>query len=274
MAATAPSRLAPLSGNPLSRAELRKKMGSGPLYQFLDFYSTDKVHFFDDFLGDTINLDNYAVANGGGAGAGTFAINVQSGGVIRATTGTANDATASASLLMPLNWYGDKNCGMEVRWKLETSVAAYKLEIGFVDAVTTAVGPPLAACVTDEDTPTAVGADFAVMSIDTSETFTTPGFYTDGSTTGQGIKRTSGAGIPGLTNGVTPVISTYITTRVQLVGNSAYCWVNGKLIASHDDDPEGNVEGGVALTPWIYLQANSGVSKSLDVDFIRVWQDR
>lgn len=272
MAAPAPSRLAPLSGNPLSRAELRKKMGSGPLYQFLDFYSTDKVHFFDDFLGDTINLDNYAVANGGGAGVASFAINVQSGGVIRATTGTANDATASASLIMPLNWYGDKNCGMEVRWKLETSVAAYKVEIGFADAVPSSN----TGVVNDEDTPTGYGADFAIMSIDTSETFKTPGFYTDGSTTDQGIKRTSGAGIPGMLNndGVTPIISTYITTRVQLVGNSAYCWVNGKLIASHDDDPEGNVEGGVALAPWIYVAANSATSKSLDVDYIRCWQDR
>jgi hypothetical protein len=256
---------------PKSLAELRKAVNKGPLYDYLakDAWQ-DRVLFFDDFSGDTINLDNYAVANGGGAGVGSFAINVQSGGVIRATTGTANDATASASLIMPLNWYGDKNCGMEVRWKLETSVAAYKVELGFADA---APGSNTGV-VNDEDTPTGYGSDFAIMSVDTSETFTTPGFYTDGSTANQGIKRTSMAGIPSLTNGVTPIISTYITTSIQLVGNSAYCFMNGRLVASHDDDPEGNVEGGVALAPWFYIAANSATSKSLDVDYLAVWQDR
>lgn len=241
------------------------------LYQYLQRFATqERIYFFDDFLGDAINLDNYAVANGGGAAVASFAINVQRGGVIRATTGTANDDTASASLIMPLNWYGDANAGMEVRFKLETSVVAYKVEVGFIDAVPASN----AGGVTDEDTPTAAFADGAIMSIDTSETFTTPGFYTDGSTADQGIKRTSLAAIPGLTNGVTPIISTYMTVRVQLVGNKAYCFFNGKLVASHDDDAEGNLEGGVALAPWIYVAAKSATSKSLDLDYIECWQDR
>jgi hypothetical protein len=261
------------AGYPLSRNELRKVagLGRGPLRDFMEFYaSRDNSVFFDDFLGDTINLDMYAVANGGGASVASFATNVQRGGVIRATTGTANDDTASASLIMPLNWYGDNNCGMEARWKLETSVAAYKVEIGFIDAVPASN----AGGVTDEDTPTAAFADGAMMSVDTSETFTTPGFYTKGSTASQNIARTSMAGIPGLTNGVTPLISTYVTTRVQIQGNNAFCWMNGRLVASHNTQAAGHVEGGVALAPWVYVSAKSATSKSLDLDYLLVWQDR
>lgn len=268
-----PNTYAIKSGYPLSKNELSKVagLGRGAHRDFLEFFALrDTVHFFDDFLGDTINLDNYAVANGGGAAVASFAINVQRGGVIRATTGTANDATASASLVMPLNWYGDYNCGMEVRWKLETSVAAYKIEVGFADAVPASN----TGVVNDEDTPTGYGADFAIMSIDTSETFTTAGFYTDGSTSNQDIKRTSFAGVPNFTTGVTPVISTWYTTRIQLLGNSAWCWQNGKLVAEHNDDPQGNVEGGVALAPWLYIAANSATSKSIDIDYLHVWQDR
>jgi hypothetical protein len=257
----------PFSLQRLERGTDRDDVSKGFLARFA---TKDIVHHVDDFLGDAINLDMYAVANGGGAAVASFATNVQSGGVIRATTGTANDDTASASLIMPLNWYGDKNAGMEVRFKLETSVAAYKVEVGFADAVPASN----TGVINDEDTPTGFGADFAIMSIDTGETFTTPGFYTDGSTTDQGIKRTSLAGIPGLTNGVTPIISTYMTVRIELSGNSAYCFFNGKLVASHDDDADGNVEGGVALAPWIYVKANSATSKSLDIDYIEVWQDR
>lgn len=242
-----------------------------PLYQFLRRFGTPDISYFlDDFEIDTINLDNYALANGGGAGVASFAYNAQRNGVIRATTGTANDDTASASLIRPLTCYGDYNVGMEARFKLETSVAAYKVEVGFIDGVPASN----AGGVTDEDTPTAAFADGAIMSIDTSETFTTPGFYTKGSTSGQGIKRTSLAAIPGLTSGVTPLISTYMIVRIQLVGNSAYCWFNGKLVASHDDDADGNLEGGVGLAPWIYVSAKSATSKSLDVDYIEVWQER
>lgn len=268
-----PNTLSVRDGYPLSNRELSKIAGlsKGPLRDFIQFLaSRDVVHFFDDFNGDAINLDNYAVANGGGAAVASFATNVQRSGVIRATTGTANDATASASLIMPLNWYGDANAGMEVRWKLETSVAAYKVEVGFIDAVPASN----TGGVNDEDTPTFYAADSAIMSVDTAETFTTPGFYTNGSTSGQPDSRTSMAGIPGLTTGVTPIISTYITTRIQLLGNNAFCWMNGRLVASHNTDADGHVEGGVALAPWFYVAANSATSKSMDVDYLRVWADR
>lgn len=260
--------LYPMIGSPMSLKELKRGVsGRGPLQSFLrNFAYPDQVFFFDDFLGDTINLDNYALAKGGGTADASFAIAVARGGTIANDTGT--DDNNYTSLIMPLNWYGDANAGMEVRLKFN-AVTSLNFEVGFADAAQ-ATG-----VVNDEDTPTGSGSDFAVVSMDTDETLKTLGFYTDGSTTGQGIKATTLAGVPGLTGGTTPVANTYLTVRVQLAGNSAFCWVNGKRVASHDDDPEGNVEGGVALAPWIYVRCRAGAAARIaTVDYIAAWQDR
>lgn len=264
----------PRNGYPLSNRELRKLMGiNSTLYDFLRFYATRSViHQFDDFTGDTINLDLYAVANGGGASAASFAISLAEDGMIRATTGTANDATASASLIGPLNWYGDRNCGIEIRAKA-SAVASVKLEFGFIDGVPSSNAPG----VTDEDTPTAAFADGAVISLDSSETSTVLQFTTKGSTASQDIQATvlsSTNRVPNFTSGTTPVLAEWFTVRVEIIGNMAYAWANGKLFASHDTQAAGAVEGGVALAPWIYVGANSATSRTLDVDYIRVWKDR
>lgn len=257
----------PLEGSPLDRNQLRKRVPGGPLYDFLDFQSVGKVHFFDDFLGDTINLDNYALANSGGTSAADFAVVAGSGGRIRGDTGT--DDNGSLSLIGPLIWYGDNNAGLEMRVKTDI-VTGFNLEVGFIDAVPAAN----AGGINDEDTPTFNAADCALFAIDTDETVVTAGFYTEGSTANQDVKRTTLAGVPGFTSGTLPVADVFYTVRVQLVGNSAYCWVNGKLVASHDDDAQGNLEGGVALAPWVYCRTRSTTAVFPFVDYIRVWQDR
>lgn len=260
--------LYPRYGYPMSEKQLRRSMGKGPLFEYLaKFAWADNVLFFDDFLQDTINLDFYALANSGGTSAANFAINVARSGQIKGDTGT--DDNGSISMIMPLTWYGDANAGMEVKIKTDI-VTSFNLEVGFIDAVPAAN----AGGVNDEDTPTFVAGDSALFSIDTDETFKTAGFYSNGSTSGQPDSRTSLAGVPSFTSGTLPVLDTFYTVRIQLVGNNAYCWVNGALVASHDTDADGHIEGGTAVAPWIYCRTRDTTAVFPSIDYIAAWQER
>jgi hypothetical protein len=267
----------PRTGSPLSRESLRRMMGYGQMYDFMDFFTGDKVHHYDDFLGDTINLDMYAVANSGGAGAASFATQVLPSGAIRSASGTTDNG--ACNLIMPLNWYGDLNCGMEVRWKIDDPLG-FSFDIGFIDAVPGSTG----SAVSDIDTPAFTAADCAVLHLDTDQTLATLAFGTKGSTANQDAKKTNMIASAGTTIGAgvalgLPVAATWNTTRVQLSGNDAYCWINGILVASHTTtgsgaNSAGAVEGGIALAPWIYNRTRNTTTKLFDVDYIRVWMDR
>jgi hypothetical protein len=255
--------LFPRSGTLLEERTLRRVgAANSPLNQYLRrFASHSKRYFRDDFEGDTINLDNYALGNGGGASSVAFAANVQEGGAILATTGTANDATASESLIMPLTWYGDRFAGMEVLFK-PSALTEIKVEIGFIDGVPASN----TSGVNNISTPTFYSADAALFHFNHTGSTTTCGFYTVGSTSNQ----------PDAVTAITSTVSSsaWNRVRVQLFTNNAACWLNGQLVANHHTDANGYVEGGVALAPWVYVRANSATSKTLSVDQIEVWGDR
>lgn len=255
----------PRSGSDMSVAQLKRFMpGRGAAHDFLrHLCRRDVVDYFDDFLGDTIDLDMYAVAKAGGTADANFAIAVAANGTIAGTTGT--DDNNSHSLVGPLIYYGDNNAGMEVRLKLDV-VTSYNLEVGFIDAVPGSS----ASGVSDVDTPAAAFSDGALIQIDTDQTLATLASVTKGSTAGQGIVATTFAA-PAAT---VLTAATYATLRVQLIGNSAFFWINGVLAASHDADPQGNLEGGVALAPWIYVRTRNTTAKVATVDYIWTWADR
>lgn len=254
----------PNSGTLLEQRYVDRAAGArnSPLNRYLTRFASHSTRYFrDDFEVDTINLDNYALGNGAGASAVAFAIAVVEGGTIIGTTGTANGVTASESLIMPLTWYGDRNAGMEVIFK-PSALTEIKVEVGFIDAVP---GSNTAG-INNIATPTFFAADGALFLFDHTGSTTTCGFYTVGSTTGQ----------PDAVTAVTSTLSSTVwnRVRVQLIGNNAMCWMNGQLVANHQTDADGYVEGGVALAPWIYLRANSAATKSLSVDQIEVWAER
>jgi len=254
----------PRDGTLLEQRFLDRAAGArnSPLNRYLSRFASHSTRYFrDDFEGDAINLDNYALGNGAGASAIAFAVNVQEGGVIRGVTGTANGVTASESIIIPITWYGDRNAGMECIFK-PSALTEIKFEIGFVDAVPASN----TAAVNNHTTPTFYAADAAVFYFNHTSSTTTCGFYTVGSTTDQPDEKTD----------ITSTISATVwnRVRVQLVGNNAMCWMNGQLVANHHTDADGYVEGGVALSPWVYVRANSATSKNFDVDQIEVWADR
>lgn len=253
-----PDNRNPLRGYPLSRAELRKRLDlDNPVYNFLSKYALrDTVFFYDDFLVDTINLDSYALADSAGTGKADFAINAARDGTIRGTTGTTDNG--SISLITPKLYYGDANCGMEIRFKSDV-VTGYNFEVGFIDAVPTSNGSG----VSDVDTPAATATDAALLQIDTDQTLQTLAFVTAGSSF-----TTTATTLTGTTN---LTAATYATARIQLVGNNAFCWLNGVLVAKHTGN---KVEGGDGLALWIYVRTRDTTTKNFDVDYLAAWQDR
>ncbi len=180
-------------------------------------------------------------------------------GAAVAESGTDDNAASSA--IHHLTWNGDQNCGMMARVKF-SAVTSLSFDVGFVDAVPGAAG----SAISDVDTPAATATDCAVLHMDTDQTLTTMAFVTAGSTFTT-TKTTLAS--PALT---TPTADTYMNIMIQLVGNAAYCWVNGVHVASHTGD---KVEGGNLLAPWLYVRARAGsANRKLTADFVMAWQDR
>lgn len=257
----------PQNGYRFSRRTLRAG-GEGrnsPLYRFLErFAIRDMVYSFDDFDQDTINLDRYAVANGGGASAASFAITVAEDGWIRATTGTANDDTASASLIGPAIYYGDRHCGMEVRFKPVTAITETRIEIGFLDVVPGSNKPAVNSLTTPSVNTSVVDAALYVYN------------HTGSTTTNELV--TIGSSITAAKATFTPptaiAAGTIYTVRIQVVDNRAFLWMDGKLVASLNTGATDYIEGGSAICPWFYIKALNATSKSLDVDYLALWKDR
>ena len=256
-------------GNPYSVRTLRRQgdiSPGSPIFEFLERFCTpDYTSFFDDFLGDTINLDLYAVANGGGASAASYAVNVQSDGWIRATSGTANDATASASLITPVLWYGDQNAWCEYRWKIPSAaVTDTRVEMGFVDVV--------------PGSNASVFNSLTTPSVNTSVVDCAAYCFNHTGSTTTNILGTIGTSITAAKSSLTmpTAIATTVKNiiRIQMIANHVYIWVDGVPQTALNTGGTDYVEGGSALALWSYLRANSATTKSHDIDYIEAGQER
>ena len=226
----------------------------------------DTCFVFDDFLQDTINLDYWAL--GADATATTFATSVGVGGRIAGATGTTGEGFHS--IKGPLDYFGDNNCGVEIRWQQDV-VTNDLVEMGFVDALT----DDTLSAIGDIDTPT-IGngaVNVAVIAKDYSQTLKTLAFVTDGDTANFNTTKTD-LGTRDLT------AATYITGRVGIAGNAAYCGLygaNGELLefASHGTSTATSTEGGTAAQPW-FIIGTKVVSSDIAtiIDSIAVWEDR
>jgi hypothetical protein len=265
-----PNRVPPSTGYDLSDRQLSRSSLNNPLRDFLANYARrDRVTHFDDFLGDTVDLNNYAVVKQGTGVA--FAISAATNGTIIASTETGV-VTSPVSLVTPAIWSGNHNASFEARLKINTIASTYIMEAGFIDAVPGSAGPGIA------DIDTATGATMtsgALFHINTAQTHAGIAFGTNGDFTGQTFATTL------LTSGFTaPVANTYLTVKVQLLtapgetGKSkAYLWVNGKLRATHAP-AAGAVDGQQLLAGWLYLQAVASGALVYTCDYIRISQDR
>lgn len=270
----------PTKNFPFSYAELSKTEMRGPMQGLcLPEAIRDVVWMTDDFNGKSINSTYYwAVANGGGAGATSFATNVQANGIIRGTTGTANGVTASVSLIAPIIYQASTNMGMEIRYKVVTANTSIRFEAGFIDAVPASNTASFNSMDGSGTVPTMFSANSVTVGIDTSATNNLLNLVTIGSATNQAAKRTNG------TVGLSAA-GTYQTIRIQTYSRDgstnnaadASFWVDGVFQGSSPPDATagvGCVNAQVLLAPWVYFEAINSSSKSLDIDYITVWSQR
>lgn len=227
--------------------------------------------FNDDFLVDTINLDNYLLSTG--ATATAFAHLAGPGGLISGNAGTTA-ATSGHSLASPLQWRGDKNALLFARLKI-SAVTAFKWEVGFIDA---AADKTLGA-VTDVDAPSNQFADGAVLSQETGETVTVTRLVTEGSD-GQTIAATA-LGVPGGSDGgttasdYTPTADTFFHTLIALNQDDAYAMIfDANMNPVRYARKNAALEEDVNMFFWFYLESLDTTTKVMTIDRIFAMQDR
>ncbi len=230
----------------------------------------DTVFVFDDFTGDTLNTFLWAVD--GDTGTTSFA-NLAAGSTVAngvAAGATSTDDNEAVSIYGHPVWQGDKNCGMEIRWKMVTAPeAGFFFEMGFTDPLSDYTLPAM----NDIDTPSITNGavTVAVLACDSSQTATTAQFLTDGDSTYTTAKVAVGT--------FTPTADTWYTTRIQLIGDTGICSVFNSDTASartliSEVSAVSKVEGGTLVQPWAIFGNRDTTGFAPQIDYIAVWQDR
>ncbi len=235
----------------------------------------DVVFVREEFTGaasSAIIAERWVTNTGSGGTAFAIPSTPLVGGAARAATGT--DGTASNRIVnmygAPI-YQGDKNCGVEFRFKLDivTNVAVW---MGFLDTITTITTP--VAAVSDIDTPAfATGLlDGVLVGFDTAQTLTTMAMAAIGS----GALNTGTADAIGV---LAPTAATYMTVRIQMsgatgVGNTATALVEDANGSFTVVTRASAMEGGSLVRPFISVSGLNATTHLLDLDYIKVWQDR
>ena len=260
---------------------LRRIMAYSRLYPFMEQHSLNVVQMLpggDDFFGDTLRTDIYAVANGGGASAASPVITANSlNGVCDFVTGTAGDSTASSQLSSGLAFRGDRSCVLVALLSLSV-ITGVKVEVGFTDVATDAGAVAVRA------TPTFNADDCALWVFDTNDNTTWEGIAANNKDTSP---------MANVEAALTPVADEREWLMVELLRNDStnnQCAVifrrfteaglmtYGPEVGSSSAiggqaDPQGP-NSNVLLTPWVYVEARNATSKTLSLDYWNAWQFR
>jgi len=220
----------------------------------------EAIVLFDDFLGDTLDA-RWSGAAGNDAQAVAPTINAQVGGVVRMTTGDTVTVSESAiSLTHGLNWKASLGgLVFEAKVKPVSSVANVAYFIGLTDVLATT---------TLEEPITLSGTTFTTNASDAV------GFVFDTAATtdviyGKGVKADTDSAT--LTHTAGFVADTSIVLRIEVdTSGNASLYIDGVLLGTITDA----VTPGTALTPVVEIMARTTTSKSIDVDYIYVSQDR
>ena len=253
---------------------LRRIMGQSRLYPFIEQHSLNVVQMKpggDDFIGDTLSTDLYTVSNGGGAGAASPVITVNTvNGICDFVTGTAGDSTASSELSTGLNFRGDRGCIMVACLALNF-ITGVKVEVGFTD-VNNDPG-----AVNVKATPSFNATDCALWVLDTNNNGNWEGMAANNGTT---------APMTTVAAAISPTAATYEWLMVELIESddtdnecavefsrfnaAGYRTYNAIGGGANAQGPNSNV----LLTPWIYVEARNATSKTLSLDYWNAWQYR
>ncbi len=227
-------------------------------------WNPKKVWFYDDFLGlavDTANVYNFSTVNSGTA-------TTTRPHCYTSTLGGNDDD--DNDLAMGLEWYGQYNATFEARFRND-DVANVGINLGFTDVA--GEGGQLIAMAVVNANITSTAADAAVVLI-------------DGDADAVNISAVSvKAGTDGalIDSGVAAADAVFYTARVEFRDNGsrtdALFYVN---TSGNEIDPEEDIIGVEfdavtrtnALCPYIGHIDHEGAANTLDVDYIKIWQDR
>lgn len=226
--------------------------------------SPNTAVFFDDFLGDAINLDYYTLTEGTDSATSTAAIvSGGVGGVLRLTTGDAGTGYAADAeqLTGHLQWKASGGkLTFQTRLKL-SAITTCQAFIGFTDDATTLEIPIDSAGSANTITTTATDAVGFFFDTDmTADTWWIAGVANGTDATHQNTT-------------FAPVADTYATFRVEVgTDGSAVFFYNGLPVGTK---MTGAVTASVALCPVITVSKLSvTASMTADIDYIYVSQDR
>jgi len=247
--------------NPDRRDTKYNNLGGGKGFK-RDFHLYNSPHvkkLEDEFWGDQLDA-KWTVTSAGTAGASAVL-----NGALKLTTGTDNDGTAY--ITSGLAFSGDKNAVIEARVKI-SELEAVKVEIGFTDALADEGAINVLA------TPTETATDCAIAIMDTDDTGPTDDpLQFLGAKTGTNHAKLE-------PDTVRFVADEYLTITVALRGDEV------RYIVRADDADENpnpyydsgwivdGIEGGIPVTPWIFVQSRDTDSVDLTVDYVNVWQSR
>lgn len=242
--------------NPLSREQFRKRYGpSNPLHTLLETLSISDVCQVanDDFVGVLATDDWTSTVNGGTAF--TRVANRPSG-VVRGETGAVNAQDSrlySDSELVTAN----RRPVMIGRIGMNSAVTTSKFEFGFTDVIG-------AGAVLVKATPTSTATDYAVIVRDTDDDVLVS-MVTDGGTDTAGSVDPS----PGLASAFATQTWYNMMIAVNEVRECVY-YVDGTFRGIRRAGPDATA----TLMLWVYIQTRDGADRTLDVDFIKAWQER
>lgn len=259
--------------------------GFGPsesaLAQFLYPFTWRDVSFiFDDFVGGqnqeagVANFDESLWQDGNSANGTLFKCpdTQLAGGVLQGVTG-ANDTDTIAVWGMH-TWLGDQNCGVEFRYKVN-NIDTLQHEMGLAEPY----ADQKLTTIDDIDAPSFVSGtvDLALVGRDTAQTLTTMAFVTDGSTTNMNATKTDlGTRTP--TNAVYQIVRVQLTqTAAAVAASSAFVFDNNGALqesAFHGSALASQIKGDVLLGPVFVAEAKTTSARTVDIDYIAVWQDR
>src|SRR3990167_854854 len=258
--------------HPSGREQIERFSPEGVYMALYPWLRAGVSYVEDDFIEDPLSTTRWNLAADGTAT--TWEWSVARNGTIQADTGSTDNGYVAIN--GDAIWLGDQDAGMEVRFKIDV-VTGFTFEIGFTDTLSDETLP----AVTDIDTPaTGNGAtDVAVLHLDTDQTLQTAelvGESTGGAFAAQKTTLLNAAGSAALW---TPSAATYYTVRVQLNGDHAFCKVfDSNNASTHILKAEGGLrsmlDGASLIRPHILFGTRNTTPKVVDIDYIRVWQNR
>lgn len=202
---------------------------SAGVRQILTAHDPQYEVVYTHFLGDALPGEWAAAKTNGTAAANTVAAS-------RLTCTSGTDDNGYAGQGYGLFWSGDKGFYFENYSALNTATTA-KIEIGISDATDDA------GAVNSKATPSATATDFCVLVRDT-----------DDNTELDIISQKASGVAANAENVYTVVGGTYFRSEFRGQNDLVAVFVNGANVGT------GNIEGGTAVTPWVFVQSRAGTA--------------